>query len=132
MKKILIVEDQYETRKLISIALRLSPFELIEAPNGVDAIQAAREQAPDIMLLDIVMGDGMDGFQVCKRIKSDARLKHIYVILVSGLSAPEDFRMGEICGADAYFVKPFRLARLAEVVTNHARLKGTFISEATP
>ncbi|MEI8169370.1 MAG: response regulator [Rhodoferax sp.] len=129
MKNILIVEDNAETRKLLTIALKRPTHRIIEASDGLSALKAAKEHKPIVMMLDILMPGGVNGFQVCEMVKSDAELKDTYVILISGLSEASDFEEAKRAGADAYFVKPFRLKRLVEVVINHQKLSGTFTLE---
>ena len=129
--KILIVDDQDETRKLLRMALRNTMFTVLEASGAVAALTAAKEHKPAVILLDIVMPGSINGFQVCELIKSDAELKGAYIILISGLSNPNNFYQAERVGADAYLVKPFPLSRLVEIVKNHEELKrtSTFVTE---
>ena len=132
MKNILIVEDQPEARKMLHAALKKTADQLIEASNGLAALQLTKDCKPSVVLLDIMMPGTINGFQVCEWIKADAELRDTFVILMSGLSEPKDFDEAKRVGANAYLVKPFRLARLVEIVLAHEKLKDTFVLEVMP
>ena len=129
MKKILIVEDQDDARKMISMALGRTSYQLLEAANGAEALKAARDHTPEVVILDVKMPGSINGFQVCEMIKTDAELSKTFVILASGLNDSKDFAEARRVGANAYLVKPFRLARLVEIIVNHAELTDNFILE---
>ena len=133
-KKILIVDDQDSTRKLLRLTLKETPFTIIEACGAVEALMIAKQEKPAVILLDIVMPGSITGFQVCEMIKSEPELKDAYIILISGLSNPNNFYQAQRLGADAYLVKPFPMSRLVEIVGNYQELKrlGTFIVEGRP
>ncbi len=94
----------------------------------------AKQERPAVVLLDIVMPGSITGFQVCEMIKGEPELQDTYIILISGLSNPNNFYQAERLGADAYLVKPFPMSRLVEIVGNYQELKrlGTFIVEGRP
>ena len=119
---------------MLRMALRESMFTIVEAAGAVEALTAAKEHKPAVILLDIVMPGSITGFQVCEMIKGDAELKGAYIILISGLSNPNNFYQAERVGADAYLVKPFPLSRLVEIVKTHEELKRTssFVTEGRP
>jgi CheY-like chemotaxis protein len=129
MKKVLIVEDQDDARKMISIALRRTTHKILEATNGVEALNAIRQHSPAVVLLDVVMPGAINGFQVCESIKADVELNKTFVIFLSGLNDKKDFDEARRVGANAYQVKPFRLARLIEIIVNHVELADTFVLE---
>lgn len=130
MPKILIVEDKEETRKMLLMALQKHADHILEASDGASALLMAAEQHPDVILLDIVMPGEINGFQACEKIKSNPELKSSFVILVSGLDEAKDFKEAQRVGANAYFVKPFRLGRLTEVVDNYEKFANYFVLEA--
>lgn len=119
MKKILIVEDQFDIRELIRMTLELDDFDIHEADNGDRGLEMAMAKRPDLMLLDIMMPGSLDGLQVCQRIKADPALKRIKVIMLSARGQDEDIRAGRNAGADGYLVKPFSPLELGEVVGRH-------------
>lgn len=129
MKKILIVEDNDEARKMLSVALKRPTHTIVEATNGLAALRAAKDHKPIVVLLDIVMPGPVNGFQVCEWIKADAELKSTFVVLLSGLNEQKDFDEAKRVGANAYMVKPFRLSRLIEIVIDHVKLADTFVLE---
>jgi len=86
---ILIVDDSPENLDLLMGMLKQKGYKVRPAPNGELAIQAANNEPPDLIILDITM-PGMDGYQVCKQLKTEARLREIPVIFISALSETMD------------------------------------------
>ena len=116
MKKILIVEDQSDIRKLIRMTLEFEQFETHEAADGVTGLQRARDLRPDLVLLDVMMPGELDGLQVCERIKSDPALAGMKVIILSARGQAKDTEAGKKAGADDYLVKPFSPVQLVETI----------------
>jgi CheY-like chemotaxis protein len=102
---------------------------LWEAENAAAALQMIKENRPDVVLFDIVMPGKINGFHACEMVKSDPALADVLVILMSGLTDVKDFEEARRCGANSYFVKPFSLNRLVEVITNHKNYSDTFLLE---
>ena len=127
MKKILIVEDQMEVRKMLAIALKRRTHITLEAATGLGALELAKLHKPLVVLLDAQLAGSPNGLQVCEWIKADHELKDCYIVLISALSEQKDLDAAKQAGADAFFVKPFRLASLVEVVVNHQKLKDSFV-----
>ena len=118
-KKILIVEDRPEIRKLVAMAIRELPYELIEAESGDAGLLAVSEHRPDLVLLDVMMPGHLDGLCVCRAIKADASLACIPVVMVTALAQESDIEQGRGAGADAYLVKPFSLVKLKETISHY-------------
>ena len=116
MKKILIVEDQPDIRKLIRMTLEFEDYEIHEAADGAFGLRMASAVGPDLMLLDVMMPGELDGLQVCQRIKSDPRLAHIKVVLLTARGQARDREAGQQSGADDYLVKPFSPLQLIETI----------------
>ncbi|MBN1994673.1 MAG: response regulator [Anaerolineae bacterium] len=117
MKKILIVDDQPQVQELLKITLELDDHNLLFADDGQQAMQIARTEQPDIILLDIMMPNSkIDGLEVCRRIKADPVTAGIIIILLSARGQREDIQMGLAAGADEYITKPFRPSVLMEKV----------------
>jgi CheY-like chemotaxis protein len=116
MKKILIVEDQPDIRKLIRMTLEFEDYEIHEAADGAFGLRMASAVGPDLMLLDVMMPGELDGLQVCQRIKSDPKLKHIKVVLLTARGQARDREAGQQAGADDYLVKPFSPLQLIETI----------------
>ncbi len=108
MKKILIVDDQPAVRELVSVTLEIGPYHILTAENGDQALELARAELPELMLLDIQMpGGSLDGLDVCRVLKSDERTKDITIIILTAKGQDWDRQAGQDAGADDYFVKPF-------------------------
>lgn len=123
MHKVLIVDDQADIRRMMNIALG-EDFDLLEAQDGLTALDMVRQHRPDVVLLDVMMPGGLDGLQVLEKIRADPRLKHTRVILVSAKGQVSDYDLGMQMGANAYFVKPFSpLQLLAAINEQIAQLK---------
>jgi CheY-like chemotaxis protein len=117
MKKILIVDDQSEVRELVDVTLRIGDFTILQAESGDEALEIARAELPDLILLDVMMPtSSIDGFEVCRRLKSDPATKHINVVMLTARGQETDFEKGKEVGADGYFTKPFSPLQLMNKV----------------
>ena len=116
MKKILIVEDHADIRRLIRMTLEFEDYEIHEAADGAFGLRMASAVGPDLVLLDVMMPGELDGLQVCQRIKSDPRLAHIKVVLLTARGQARDREAGQQSGADDYLVKPFSPLQLIETI----------------
>ena len=106
MKKILIVDDEERVRRLIETTLDIGDFQIFQAKDGEEALKIAQEEKPALILLDIMM-PGMDGFEVCKRLKSNSETKSSYIIMLTAKGQKQNIEKGYAVGTDDYFVKPF-------------------------
>lgn len=117
MKKlILVVDDQADIRKLITLTLDYGAFEVHEASNGSTALRMVEALKPDLVLLDVMMPGELDGYAVCARIKADTQTHTPSVILLTARSQSADRAEGESVGCDAYLTKPFSPLQLIEIV----------------
>jgi CheY-like chemotaxis protein len=116
MKKILIIEDQPEIRLLLRATLEADDCEIAEARNAQEGWDEALRSRPDLVLLDIMMPGGIDGLELCRRLKADPATREIKVILVSARGHRNDMKIGREAGADDYLLKPFSPQRLQESV----------------
>lgn len=117
MKKvILVVEDQPEIRKLISMTLEYDEFEVHESDNGTHALHMVKALRPSLVLLDVMMPGELDGFQVCSRIKNTPEFSNIKVVMLTARGQKSDFALGEQSGSDAYLTKPFSPLEVIETV----------------
>jgi DNA-binding response OmpR family regulator len=108
MKKILIVDDQPEVCELVSVTLEIGPYEIFTANNSRHALEIARAELPDLMLLDIqLIGSEMDGLQICQTLKNDSRTRNTHIIMLTAKGQEWDKQTGYKMGANDYFVKPF-------------------------
>lgn len=116
MKKILIVEDHADIRKLLRMTLEFSDFEVLDVSNGDDAWRVAQQIKPDVVLLDIMMPGTLSGLDVCRLIKESNELCNTQVILLTARGSADDRQAGLNAGADEYLVKPFSTLKLLEVI----------------
>jgi len=120
--RVLVVDDILSNVKLLEAKLAAEYFEVITAYNGEQALARVASDAPDIILLDVMM-PGMDGFEVCRRIKSNAKTTHIPVVMVTALDQPSDRVTGLDAGADDFLTKPVDDMSLFARVRSLVRLK---------
>ncbi|MCW5667199.1 MAG: response regulator [Piscinibacter sp.] len=116
MKRILIVEDQSDIRKLIRMTLEFEDYEIHEAADGAFGLRMASAVQPDLVLLDVMMPGELDGLQVCKAIKSNPALARMKVVLLTARGQARDREAGALAGADEYLVKPFSPLQLIETI----------------
>lgn len=114
-KKVLIVDDEEFVRQLIQIKLKFCGIETVEAGNGVEAIEKAVSERPDLILLDVMMPK-MNGFEACQRLKANKETSHIPIIMLTARGDPSAKERGENAGALEYLTKPFSPQKLAERV----------------
>ena len=107
-KNILVVEDDLDIRELISFNLANEGHQVFEANDGEVGIDKARNNNPDLILLDLML-PGIQGLDVCRIIKSDQETKEIPIIMVTALGQEEDIVKGLETGADDYITKPFSI-----------------------
>lgn len=103
---ILVADDDEDIVRFVEVNLRLEGFEVTTASDGEIALKTAFEVLPDLILLDVMM-PRLDGFEVCERLRDDARTKHISVIMLTAKSLSADKVVGLTAGADDYIIKPF-------------------------
>lgn len=120
--KVLVVDDIQLNRKLQKTYLEAEGYEVVLAQDGIEALKRIEEESPDLILLDIMMPK-MNGFQVCRRIKSDDRTRFIPVIMVTALNELEDKIKGIDSGADDFISKPFHKLELLARVKSLLRIK---------
>ena len=117
MKKILIVDDQLEVRELVQVTLEIGDYQILAAENGQQALDVAKAERPDIILLDIMMpGSDVDGLEVCRRLKDDPEMADTTIVMLSAKGQESDIEAGRKAGADDYFTKPFSPIALIEKV----------------
>jgi len=105
-EKILIIEDEKDIIKMLDYNLKKEGFKALSANNGEDGLDMARKENPDLVLLDLML-PGMDGLDVCKAIKNDAKTAHIPIIILTAKAQEADKIVGLELGADDYVTKPF-------------------------
>ncbi len=120
--RILVVDDIPANVKLLEVRLLAEYFEVLTATNGPDAIEICENGRVDVVLLDIMM-PGMDGFEVCRRLKSDPATSHVPIVIVTALDQVADRIRGLEAGADDFLTKPVNDLQLMTRVRSLVRLK---------
>lgn len=111
MPKVLIVDDERTTVRLLRTILELDGFEVVTASRGEEALALIREQHPDVMLIDYHLAD-MKGVEVLARLRADEYFARLPVIMTSGLDHQEE---ALAAGADRFLLKPFEPSRLSAI-----------------
>ena len=115
--RVLIVDDEEQNRMLLRDPLETHGYEIAEAEDGEQALERVAELSPDVVLLDVMM-PRMDGFEVCRRLKSDAQKAAIPILMVTALSERKERMMGIAAGANDFLSKPVDLLDLRLRVRN--------------
>ena len=113
-KKILIVDDEKEIRDLLKETLTIDNFSVFEAESGTSALQAVKENQPDLVLMDVVMPGKFDGLDVCKKIKNEFKTKDIPVVFLTAYPV-EESNTRELCNIE-FFYKPFSPIQLVDKI----------------
>ena len=106
MAKILIAEDERDIRDLITFTLRFAGYDVVAASNGEEAVGLAKQEVPDLILMDVRM-PRMTGYDACAAIKEDPALQDIPVIFLSAKGQESEIKAGLSAGATEYLLKPF-------------------------
>jgi two-component system, cell cycle response regulator DivK len=118
-KRILVVEDQEDNRRILHDLLTSAGYEVIQAENGEEALAAAARERPDLILMDIQL-PLLDGYEATRRIKADPDLRAIPIIVVTSYALSGDEGKARAAGCDAYVTKPYSprvlLAKIREYV----------------
>lgn len=112
MKKILVVDDHPEVKRLLEIILNGDNRRFFQADNGEEAIKIARELKPDLILLDVMMPGGMDGYEVTRILKRDPATADCVVVVMTAKVQDQDRADAFEAGADDYIGKPFDISEL--------------------
>jgi two-component system, cell cycle response regulator len=120
--RVLVVDDILANVRLLEAKLSAEYFEVVTAMNGLDALDAIQRSKPDIILLDVMM-PGIDGIEVCRRIKANPATQHIPVVMITALDQPEDRVRGLEAGADDFLTKPVNDISLFCRIKSLVRLK---------
>ena len=117
-KRILVVEDNPSAKRLICYTLEQEGYQVLNASNGVEGLRMAREEKPDLLVLDVML-PGLDGFELCHRLRTDPQTARLPILMLSAKAQDADISVGLRLGADDYLTKP---ADPAEIVKRVAKL----------
>jgi DNA-binding response OmpR family regulator len=130
---ILLIEDNNDLRHFIAESFG-GKFTVMEADNGEAGLSIAFQQVPDLVISDIML-PGIDGLEVCRQLKADARTSHIPVILLTAKATPEQQVTGMHSGADAYITKPFSIQLLdlqvGNLLASRAAMRQRYVHQVT-
>lgn len=105
-KRILVIDDEVEIVSALQIILEHAGYEVLTASEGMEGLIKAKEQKPDLVVLDLLMPK-LNGYQVCRMLKFDKAYSHIPIIMLTALSSKDDQEWGRKTNADDYIIKPF-------------------------
>jgi len=114
-RRILVVDDDPRLLHIVQMYLSIEEFDVITAPNGEEGLRQVEASKPDLVILDIMM-PGMDGIEMCRRIRTNPETSTIPVLMFSALSGDEDVERARHAGANHLITKPFNLVGLGSVV----------------
>ncbi len=114
-KKILVIEDSLTMQRILSFVLEKEGYEVEIANNGEEGLQKARVLRPDLIFTDLMM-PVMNGFEVCRKIRSDKKLKDSMIIILTGRGQDSDIEKGLQAGGDDYLMKPFDPPKVVQLV----------------
>ena len=110
-RKILVIEDDPSTLRLIKYTLQQEGYQVLPAPNGLEGLRKARSEQPDLIILDVML-PGVDGFEVCHRLRAKPQTAKLPVLMVSAKARGIDKATGFKVGADDYITKPWHRPEL--------------------
>jgi two-component system alkaline phosphatase synthesis response regulator PhoP len=119
--KILVVDDEVYLLQILDFSLGAEGYEVVTAEDGEQALQKAKSEQPDLIVLDIMMPK-VDGYEACRKLKQDPAMKDVPVILLTAKGRDIDRKLGLEVGADDYITKPFSPNKLLEKI-------GSFLGE---
>ncbi len=114
-KRVLVVDDERHIVRLVQVNLERQGYEVLTAYDGVECLEKAKSEQPDLIVLDVMM-PRMDGFEALQRLKSDPETSHIPVIMLTARAQDRDVLQGYQYGADLYLTKPFSPMELLSLV----------------
>ena len=117
-KRILVVDDEVDLVETVRYSLELEGYDVLVAYNGEEALNQARKENPDLILLDLMLPK-LDGYKVCRLLKFDERYKHIPILMLTAKTQEKDKATGMETGANEYITKPFEMDELMKKVKGY-------------
>jgi DNA-binding response OmpR family regulator len=121
--RILIVDDEADLVSVLRMGLEIAGFEVVEAGDGEEGLRRARQERPDLIVLDLMLPK-LDGYKVCRALKFDERYKAIPIVILSARSADSDRRLALDMGADQFVSKPYDMNDLISKIRQRLAGKG--------
>ena len=122
--KVLVVDDEVHITTLLRATLRMYDYEVVVAYDGVEALEKVDSEKPDIIILDIKM-PRLDGWGVCKQLKTDERTKKIPIIILTAYGQAADCKKSLEVGADKFMTKPFEIPNLLDLIQKLLKKDGS-------
>ena len=113
--RILLVDDEKDLLELVKVRLEANGFDVMTARDGLEALEKARGEKPDLVILDVMLPK-LNGYEVCTLLKQDPRYQNIPIVLFTAKTQEEDEKTGVGCGANAYVRKPFQPQELLDKI----------------
>lgn len=117
-KKILVVDDEKDITETLSFMLKANGYDVITAFDGENGLKAAKEENPDLIILDVMMPK-INGYKIARLLKYDNKYKHIPIIMVTARGQDTDKLIGEETGADVYITKPFEFEEILNSINKY-------------
>src|SRR5450756_1763994 len=121
-RKILVVDDEPTILKILSFKLRLTGLQPVEATGG-EALRMVREEAPDLVLLDVSLTPGLTGFDVCRILKENPATSRLPIVMLTARTLPSERDLGIRLGASSYLTKPFSTKVLIQETVSYTHLR---------
>jgi CheY-like chemotaxis protein len=117
LRRVLVVDDDPLILEVLKTVLDLEEFDVVTAADGEAGLESLQQRRPDVVVCDVMM-PGLDGLEVCRRIKADSTTADLPVVLLTARDREEDRAAGEAAGCDAYLTKPFSPLHLIDVISD--------------
>ncbi len=117
-KKILVVEDDTDNRRIVAKALSVEGYQIVEATDGIQALECARAERPDLILMDLALPN-MDGWEATRRLKRDPETRSIPVVALTAVAMRGDEQQARDAGCDDYLPKPARPVAIRAIVKKY-------------
>lgn len=128
LQKALVIDDEENIIELLRLGLHYEGFQIEAASNGEDGVTAAQRFVPDVIILDLTMPNGIDGLEVCRRLRSNPTTRDIPILMLTAKDQVQDRILGLRTGADDYLTKPFNFEEMIErikAILRRSRPRGT-------
>ncbi len=118
-KKILVVDDKEENRRLVRKVLARHGYAIVEAATGEQAIELVQSELPDLILMDVRLREGIDGIEATRRLKALPAIAHIPIVAITASVSPEDMQRALDCGCSGFIRKPIDIDEFPGQVTRY-------------
>src|SRR2546430_2778795 len=128
--RVLVVDDEADLVRILQFGLQGIGYQVETASDGQEALKKAREQKPDLILLDLMLPK-LDGYKVCRMLKFDERYKSIPIVILSARTQEADREMARSTGADLFITKPYNLEEILQTIQNLLQTSPSYLQKAS-